>query len=408
MSEFAKYTIHSAHNPRAEQEFNYGPQLQDIISLHAFEEAREVIRSWPGFSETELRSLDNLAQQAGVGSVWYKDESTRFELRSFKALGGAYAVFRLLQDKIRDTAGVDQVTADDIVNGKYADIVSTVTVTCATDGNHGRSVAWGAQTFGCPCVIYIHSLVSEGRGDAIAAFGAKVVRTKGNYDDAVRQAQDDAEANGWYVISDTSYEGYMEVPKAVMQGYTVMVDEALHQLPAGQRPTHVFLQGGVGGMAAAVTGHIWETMGADKPRIVIVEPEKADCLYQSAKHGEPTVVHGELDTVMAGLACGEVSLLAWEILQAGAQDFITIPDEAALECMKLLAEDSQHVVAGESAVAGLAGLMVAVAHPDVKKALGLDADSRILVFGTEGDTDPDLYERIVGKKADDIRAMRAA
>lgn len=388
-------------NHRFEADAPYPDQLKQILSHEKFEEAKAVITQWPGYEKTELVNLKELAKESGVGTIWYKDESTRFGLRSFKALGGAYAVFRLLQEKIREQTG-DTVTPKDLFDGKHKDIVSGITVTCATDGNHGRSVAWGAQLFGCRCVIYIHALVSKGREAAILAYDAEVIRTEGNYDDSVRQAQEDALAEGRYVISDTSYEGYMEVPKNVMQGYSVMVDEAVEQMGKA-RPTHVFVQGGVGGMAAAVIAHLWELWEGELPRMVVVEPEKADCLYRSAVDGGPVVVHGELDTVMAGLACGEVSLLAWEILQVGASDFMTIPDEAALDCMRILADGKPPVVAGESAVAGLAGMLTALQHPEMQKALGLDSNSKVLFFGTEGDTDPELYEKIVGRTADEVR-----
>lgn len=391
-----------APNPAYQPDAPYDSAKQQILSLAAFEKAKSIISQWPGYTQTALQHLDALAKKAGVGAIWYKDESTRFTLRSFKGLGGAYAVYRLLEDEIAKRTGDATITPADILSGKYKDIVSEICVTCATDGNHGRSVAWGAQMFGAPCVIYIHELVSEGRKEAIEAYGAEVIRTDGNYDDSVRQAQEDAEKHGRFVISDTSYEGYMDVPRNVMQGYSVMVDEAIAQL-GNDKPTHVFLQGGVGGMAAAVCAHLWEYYGADKPRMIVVEPDKADCLYESCKAGKPVVVEGKLDTIMAGLACGEVSLLAWEILQPGVSDFMTVTDEAAADCMRLLADNDTPVVAGESAVAGMAGLLEALAHPEMRAQLGLDETSRILLFGTEGDTDPELYQQLVGRSADDVR-----
>ena len=209
-------------------------------------------------------------------------------------------------------------------------------MTCATDGNHGRSVAWGAQTFGCRCVIYVHETVSEGRCRAIAAYGAEVRRVAGTYDDAVRRAAADAAAQGWTVVSDTSYEGYTDVPRDVMQGYSLMVEEALAQ--AATLPSHVFVQGGVGGLAAGVCSYLWERYGAARPRFVVVEPDKADCLYRSAVAGRPTPAEGALDTIMAGLACGEVSILAWRILEQGTDAFMTIGDDAAADCMRLLAD----------------------------------------------------------------------
>jgi diaminopropionate ammonia-lyase len=393
---------HRAATPEAE----YGLAQRTILGGAAFTLAADEIKRWPGYAPTPLVPLSRLARTVDIASIHYKDEAGRFGLGSFKALGGAYAVSRLLIREIESRTGTTNVGVSDLLTGKYAAIARAITVTCATDGNHGRSVAWGAQRFGCQCVIYVHATVSDGRADAIAQFGAEVVRTTGNYDDAVRQAAEDAARLGRFVVSDTSYEGYMEVPKDVMQGYAVMADEALRQMPDGQLPTHVFLQGGVGGLAAAVCAHLWETLGAKRPRFIVVEPDKAACLYESARAGHPVAVHGDLDTVMAGLACGEVSLLAWEILKPGVQAFLTIDDESALEAMRILAEGrfgDAPLVAGESAVAGLVGCLGAAADPALRAALGLDANSRVLVFGSEGATDPALYQRIVGKPAEAIR-----
>jgi diaminopropionate ammonia-lyase len=248
----------------------------------------------------------------------------------------------------------------------------------------------------------VHATVSRGRIDAIASYGAEVRVVDGTYDDAVREAARVAGAEGWTVVSDTSYEGYTEIPKDVMTGYTVMAAEAMEQID--RPPTHVFLQGGVGGLAAAVVALDWFTHGAKRPIHVVVEPERADCLYQSAIAGKPTPSSGDLDTVMAGLSCGEVSLVAWEILRGGADAFMTIADDSALAVMRHLADATPPVVAGESAVAGLAGLIDAVRDPTEARALDLGPDSRVLVYGSEGDTDPVLYEQIVGRPAAEVRA----
>ena len=391
-------------NPHVRQGMTYGARQQRVLDAPGYRAARGEIASWTGYAPTPLRALGGLAAAAGVAAIDYKDESGRFGLGSFKALGGAYAVLRLLATELASRGlATTPVTAADLIGRRYRDAVASITVTCATDGNHGRSVAWGAQLFGCRCVIYIHEHVSPGREAAIARYGAEVIRLPGNYDDAVRQAAEDARSHGRFVVSDTSYPGYMQVPRDVMQGYTVMVGEAIEQLPAA--PTHVFVQGGVGGLAAAVAAQLWQEYGSARPRVVVVEPERAACLYASARAGEPVVVHGDLDTLMAGLACGEVSLLAWEILDEGADDFLTVPDAAAVECMRLLADGTggdRPVVAGESAVAGLAGLLMACQTPELKQALGLDAGSRVLLFGTEGATDPELYAELVGRRAEDV------
>jgi diaminopropionate ammonia-lyase len=394
------------HQPNAHARTGtIGPRQRAVLSPERFAAAKAEIASWPGYAPTPLFALDGLAAAAGLHSLWYKHEAGRFGIGSFKALGGAYAVCRLLKVELA-RQGIEASTAD-LVARKHADAVAAITVTCATDGNHGRSVAWGARMFGCACVIYIHKTVSVGRADAIAAFGAKVLRIDGNYDEAVRQAAVDAAANHWFVVSDTSYPGYMEVPRDVMQGYTVMAAEAFAQLPAGEIPTHIFLQGGVGGMAAAVAAQAWETWGASRPRIAVVEPETAACLSESAAAGHPVAVPGDLDTVMAGLACGEVSLLAWEILDEVADDFLIIPDSAAVAVMKLLAAGAggdKPFVAGESAVAGLAGALAAEDAPEIAAKLGLDPNSKVLIFGSEGATDPETYAQLVGRTPEEVEA----
>ncbi len=395
-------------NPRADRLAPYDAAGRaEILSAKAFRTAQNEIESWPGYRPTVSRELTKLARAVDVKSIVYKDEGERFGLGSFKALGGAYAVFRLLRQTLRKR--VDEVvSSQDLVSRRLADITSSITVTCATDGNHGRSVAWGAQKFGCRCVIYVHAGVSKARCDAIASYGAEVRRVSGNYDDAVRQAASDAARNGWNVVSDTSYEGYVDVPRDVMQGYSIMVEEALGQI--ARRPTHVFVQGGVGGLAASVCAHLWQRFGEQRPMFIIVEPEKADCLYQSAAKGKPTVVHGELDTIMAGLACGEVSLLAWRILEPGGDAFMTITDEAAAEAMRLLADSKcchEPVVAGESAVAGLAGLILAATDLGSRTRLALNSDSTVLLFGTEAATDPEMYQRIVGRSPDAVKSVAA-
>jgi diaminopropionate ammonia-lyase len=350
-----------------------------------------------------------LAHAAGLDAIWYKDEGGRFGLGSFKALGGAYALSHHLIGAIRETTGATATTAD-LIDGTYRDLTSKITVTSATDGNHGRSVAWGAQMFGCQCVIYIHAIVSDGRKQTIENFGAKVVRIDGNYDDSVRQAATDAIEFNRQVISDTSYDGYMETPKHVMYGYGVMASEAVEQLPDRQRPTHVFIQGGCGGLAAAVFAYLQQCWGENRPQFIVVEPKTAACLYASALKGEAVVIPGEMDTMMAGLACGEASLLAWQYLSHNANAFITISDQSAIEVMRALADGVKGdppLVAGESAVAGLAAALVARLDPDQSKLLGLSEDSRILVFGTEGATDPEVYQHIVGKTAAQVRQGNA-
>lgn len=363
-----------------------------VLPDGGFRRARAEIASWPGYDPTPLLPLEDVAKSARVAAVHWKDEGPRFGLGSFKALGGAYAVARLLVTELSRRGVANAATTVELAAGAHRDATRAITVTCATDGNHGRSVAWGAQRFGCGCVIFVHETVSQGRRDAIARYGAEIRVVPGNYDDAVRAAAHTAERENWFVVSDTSYEGYTEVPRDVMQGYRVMADEAADQLD-GKAPTHAFIQGGVGGVAAAVSVQLRARFGS-AVKVIVVEPDKAACLLASAEAGEAVTVPGDLDTLMAGLACGEPSLLAWQELERGAHAFVSVSDDSAVDCMKLLAGRTPRVVAGESAVAGLAALLLIAADPMSRAILGLDADSRVLLFGTEGATDPELYAKL--------------
>ena len=394
---YSEFSLSFSHfvNPKVQLGSEY--KYQDILSLEGFELASKEITSWDNYKPTPLHSFDDIAQETGVSSVFYKDENTRFNLKSFKALGGAYAVANLLIKKLKDE-GI-KANSSDLILGAYKDYTSKLTVCCATDGNHGRSVAWGAQQFGCNCEIYIHQNVSPGREKAIAKYGALVNRIDGNYDESVRIAAKVAESNGYTVVSDTSYEGYTDIPKDVMQGYTVMVDEAMKQMNV--TPTHVFLQGGVGGFPSAVVSFLQESLDCP-PIFVVVEPVNADCLFQSAVNGEPTPIHGDLDTIMAGLACGEVSVLAWLILESHVTHFMSITDESVPKAMQLLANRKTPIVAGESAITGLAGYLIACNDSDLKSKLMINENSKVLFFGTEGDTDEEMYEQLVGRSSEQV------
>ena len=343
-----------------------------------------------------------------MGAVWVKDESGRFGLGSFKALGGGYGVRRVVGGGM-GSRGAGRVgeggsgRVGDGGSGRTGGGAARTTVTCASDGNHGRAVAWGAGMFGCDAVIYLPTHVTEARAEAIRSQGARVVRVDGEYDDAVARADRDARKYGWTVISDTSYEGYMEIPRVVMVGYTVMVEEVLSTLRAWQSmtgpslPTHVFIQGGVGGLAAAVIGHLWARLGPDRPVAVIVEPVEADGLLRSVRAGKPAASRGSLHTIMAGLSCREISPLAWEVVGAGAHAFMTVADEGVPGLMREAARGGlgEPFEGGESGVAGLLGLIEVARDGERRREIGLDERSRVLVFNTEGATDPGRYARIV-------------
>lgn len=363
------------------------------------ERAIPLIKNWPGHAVTPLCALPGLAQKLGVSRIEIKDEAGRFGLGSFKALGGAYAISRLLAGRMVQ-AGEGEPDLDYLLSAQGRAANAAVTVCCATDGNHGRSVAWGAQMFGCKAVIFIHQTVSKERERSIAHYGAKVVRTAGNYDDGVREAQTMADREGWTVVSDTSYEGYMDIPLDVMAGYSVMACEAIEQWGSTDVPTHVFLQTGVGSMAASVVVQLQLAYGEDCPKIILVDPENAACWYDSLKAGTPQAVDSNLETIMAGLACGEVSQLAWTLLHNDVEGVVVVDDMAAKETMRLLAfgtDEDAPLVAGESGVGGLAGFVALAGDKHACEALGIDANSRLMFFSTEGATDEKVYQDIVGE-----------
>ncbi len=372
-----------------------GDAAHRVLTKEGFDTAEAEITQWDGYAPTPLHELDALAAHIGVGKVFYKDEGPRFGLASFKALGGAYAALRVLQREIGQQTG-QNVSLADIRNGKHRDACAAITLVSATDGNHGRSLAWGCQKFGAPCRIYIHAEVSEGRAQIMRDFGAEVIRITGDYDASVALAKSEAEENDWFVVSDTSWDGYTEPPRDVMSGYGVLTRELCRTLD--QAPTHVFLQGGVGGMAAGIIAALVQHYGASSPRVVIVEPDLAACLFESARQGAATTVAIAKETIMAGLSCGEPSALAWDILAQEASDYVTVPDTLVPSTVRLLARPlpgDPVIEAGESAVAGLAALIAARDDADLSDALGLDGSSRVLLIGSEGITDPDIYQQIM-------------
>ncbi|KAG8154829.1 diaminopropionate ammonia-lyase [Burkholderia catarinensis] len=396
-------------NPRASRT-DYPAALHRIMNIAAADESGAWLSHWPlvGNARTPLRALPDLAARLGVASVGVKDESCRSPLGSFKALGAPIALMRLVKRLRRN----EYLDPQGLVTGRYAAELADLTVISATDGNHGRALAAAARAIGCRCVIVLHANVDAEREQAIVAHGARIVRIAGNYDESVVHAAQLADANGWHVVSDTSYDGYEAIPRDVMQGYGVIAAEALAQQPAGAdgRPfTHVFLQGGVGGLAAGVASYLWERDGAQRPHFIVVEPRQADCLYQSALAGRATKATGSVDSVMAGLACGEASPLAWDFLEPCIDHFMLIDDEDAVKAMRGLAAGSERdvpLVAGESGAAGVAGLEALMRDPALARQAGLDTNSRVLALNTEGATAPSVYRSCVGETADAVLARQ--
>ncbi|MBN3723900.1 diaminopropionate ammonia-lyase [Burkholderia sp. Ac-20379] len=397
-------------NARAERRA-YPDALKALMSVERAEESRNWIANWRGVSRhaTPLYDLPDLAARIGVAQVRVKDESVRSELGSFKALGAPIALVRLIMRLNADA----QLDPAGLFRGAYRSRLDGFTVVSATDGNHGKGLAAAARSIGCRCVIVLHANVSVEREAAIAEQGAQIVRIAGNYDESVAEAARLAEANGWQVVSDTSYPGYEIIPRDVMQGYGAVAAEIVEATrgPGGAPAfSHVFLQGGVGGLAAGISSYFWEVFGEQRPTVVIVEPEQADCLFQSAISGVPEKATGSVDSIMAGLACGETSPLAWRFLVTGADYFMTIRDADAVVAMQILAAGSVSdipIVSGESGAAGLAGLRALAADGALAKA-GIGSASRILVINTEGATAPAVYAELVGERAEDVLRRQAA
>ena len=367
----------------------YPQELMEIFSDELFNTASSEITNWSGYGLTPLRSLDSLANALGIHAVHYKDESGRFGLGSFKALGGAYAVMRVLSAQTG-------LATSDIRAGAAKEAVREVTVAAATDGNHGRSVAWGAGKAGCQCRIYIHRGVSDGRRRAMEELGATVTRTAGDYDNSVGVCARDAAAHAWHVVSDTAYTGYDQIPRDVMAGYGLMVTEILSQLP--QPPSHMILQAGVGGLAAALAARFWLECGEQRPRLMVVEADRAPSLLKSARVGKLHSVSISEETIMAGLSCGEVSPLAWEVLWRCTDHFVTVADDFVAPAMRCLASGELgggKIEGGECSTAGLIALIAIATNQKLRGEFSLDQDSQVLLIGSEGATDPDIYHGIV-------------
>ena len=379
------------------------PSDKALLGSAGADAVAETLALREGLAPTPLHLLNGLARELGIGSLYVKDEGQRLGLGSFKALGGGYAVMKLAQQEASEQLG-RPVAADEILSPEVRSIARAMTFACATDGNHGRSVAQGAQLMGARAVIFVHSGVSDSRIAAIASFGAEIVRVKGNYDESVAEAARVASREGWTVLSDTSWPGYEHIPGLVMQGYTRLVREALEAMP--EPPTHVFLQAGVGGFAAAVAGHFAAVLGDRRPHVTVVDPARAACLYESAKVGRIIRVEETEPTVMAMLECYEPSMIAFRILERVADGFMMVEEEAATEVMRRLAtpaEDDAPIVSGESGGAGLAGLITLLREPALASKIGLGPSASVLIINTEGATDASLYERIVGRPPKDVQ-----
>ena len=378
----------------------------ETLGLQASREVERYLGFRDNHAETPLISLPALARSIGVAAIHIKDEGQRLGLGSFKALGGSYAVIRLVLEEAGRRLG-RVVDVAELATPEVRGVAGSMTFACATDGNHGRSVAQGAQLVGAHAAIFVHGGVSDERVAAIARYGADMIRVAGTYDDSVRESARVAAEKGWTIVSDTSWPGYERIPGLVMQGYTAIVREALRAMPAP--PTHVFVQSGVGGIAAAVAGHLALALSDRRPIFIVVDPARSACIVETARAGHPVKVpHGE-PTVMAMLECYEPSLVAWRILARVADGFMTVDEDDAVHVMGRLANplgNDPAIVAGESGGVGLAGLLRAAHDPVCKMKLGLNGTSSIFVINTEGATDPVKYEALVGRSPADVLTRR--
>ena len=376
--------------------------VPQVFSESVAEKVHRFHRQLPDYMPTELVSLKGLARAWGLGEIYVKDESTRFNLKAFKVLGGSYAVARLICQemgiRIEDT-NYNQLTSDEVRQR-----IGHITLTTATDGNHGRGIAWTAQQLGLKAVIYMPKGAAKSRIENIRSHGASVEVTDLNFDDTVRLASRVAEKNGWHMIQDTSWEGYEKIPLWIMQGYLTMCKEATEQMAElNTAPTHVFIQAGVGAMSGAVVGYLANKFRDRLPRFIIMEPNNAACIFASAVagDGQPHAVTGDLDTIMAGLACGEPNLIGWDILRDFPCGYISCDDYVAANGIRILANPvsgDRVVEAGESGSVGIGLIDLLANHTafeEIKQALDIGPDSKLLFFNTEGATDPINYQEIL-------------
>lgn len=375
-----------------------------VMALENVEKAHAFHQSFPQYSVTPLAALDGMADRLGLGGLYVKDESYRFGLNAFKVLGGSFAMARYISKEMgRD---VSQMTYDYLTSEDFRREFGQATFFTATDGNHGRGVAWAAHKLGQKAVVHMPKGSTKARFDNIAKEGAEVTIEEVNYDDCVRMAAAEAEATcHGVIIQDTAWDGYEEIPAWIMQGYGTMANEAADQLRqvGVNRPTHVFIQAGVGSLAGAVVGYFTNLFPNDPPKFVIMEAGAADCLYQGAlaADGDPRNVTGDLKTIMAGLACGEPNILSWDILRNHVSAFVSCPDWVSALGMRMLGvplKGDPTVISGESGAVGMgviAAIMTSDNYRDLREYLGLDRFSQVLLFSTEGNTDPEKFREVL-------------
>ena len=354
---------------------NYSFNKEEIlnnITKEQIDEAYSTISKWESYEATPLLLLNKLSKELNLNQIYYKDESKRFDLKSFKALGGAYAVEKV-------TKGNEEIT-----------------VSTATAGNHGRSVAWGAKRLGLKCKIFISEFVSEARGKAMESLGAEVVKVKGNYENSLIECIKQSTENNWQIVQDVAWKDYMVVPTLTMAGYSVMMKEIVDQIN-NESITHVFLQAGVGGMAGAMVAGVARYL-KNIPKIIVVEPDSAACVMKSIESGKIEKVQIVRESLMGGMSCGEPSLVPWKILKKSVNNCISLPDDDIGKAMKLFANASfgnDKIIAGENAAPGVISLIACCNDEKIKNSINLDSNSNVLLIGCEGDTDQEMYQKLL-------------
>ena len=356
---------------------NYSYSKDEIlknITKDQIDEAYLTISKWDSYNSTPLLQLNKLTKELNLNKIYYKDESKRFNLKSFKALGGAYAVEKITKGN------------------------KDITVSTATAGNHGRSVAWGAKRLGLKCKIFISEYVSDARGKAMQELGADVVKVKGNYENSLIECIKQSTKNNWQIVQDVAWKDYTTVPKYTMAGYTVMMKEITDQINQNEI-SHIILQAGVGGMAAAMIAGIARYL-KNVPVTMIVEPDSAACVLESIRLGEIKKINIERESLMGGMSCGEVSLVPWQILKNSVKYCISLPDDDIAKTMKLLGNanlSNEKIIAGENSAPGVISLITSCENEKIRKTLRLNKDSNVLLIGCEGDTDEEMYQKLVNQ-----------
>ena len=371
---------------------------ESFYGIYSDDEAINYHKSFKEYSETKLYCLKNYSKKIGVKNVFVKDESSRFGLNAFKVLGASFAIGKYIGKMVNKD--ISEISSNYLKSGKWKDKLGNITLVSTTDGNHGRGVAWTAKQLNVPCRIYMPKGSTENRLRNITDLGAYGEITEYNYDDTVRMVNDLAKENGWTIVQDTAWKGYDDIPKWIMKGYSTLAKEVIKQI-GDNIPTHIFLQAGVGAFAGVMASVFTETYVEKAPKIIIVEPHNAACFYESAVNNKCTAVSGDLKTIMCGLACGEPNPIGYEILSKYSDVFLSVSDEMTKRGMRLLnkpLKEDTKIISGESGAVGMGVLdeiMTNSDYDELKKFLGLNENSNVLIISTEGNTDPDVYKSII-------------